>query len=157
MPIEVIAGTVGKIWLQIPWTSLLNQPVVVNIEDVHIVCGPIVRCAPFDEEQNKRLFRAYKRKALNDLLTDRDIIGGPNSFTEHLITNILKNLQFSISNVHIRYEDSVSTKTSLAAGICIGNISAEITNRYVFKQANSGEDVDLAKHFATLKFSNAVF
>lgn len=125
----MIAGTIGKIWIQIPWTSLWNQPVVVNVENLLIICGPIVTNEPFDEEKNKRLVRALKRRTLATLVKETEVLGGPKSFAEHLITNILNNLEFSINNVHIRYEDSVSTKHPLAAGLCIGSITGEIVNR----------------------------
>lgn len=123
------AGTIGKVQLQIPWSSLWNQPVIVNIEDVHIVAVPIITEEKFDEEKNKKLLRALKKKALEDVDKKRDLIGGPKLFTEYLITNIIKNLQLNIINIHIRYEDDYSCKQSLAAGICIGSITAEATNR----------------------------
>lgn len=31
------------------------------------------------------------------------------TFVEKLVTQVIKNLQVKISNIHIRYEDSVST------------------------------------------------
>lgn len=130
LPIEVIAGTISKIWLQIPWTSLWSQPVVINIEDVHIIAGPIVTYGnKYDEEKNKRLLRAFKRKAIQDLNDEYELIGGPAHFREYLFSSILNNLQLNITNVHIRYEDRDSTNFPLAAGICIGNITAETTNR----------------------------
>ncbi|XP_072395854.1 intermembrane lipid transfer protein VPS13A-like [Diabrotica undecimpunctata] len=127
LPIEVRAGTIGKIWLQIPWTSLWNQPIVVNIEDLHIIAGPIVTNEPFDAEKNKRLARASKKKALANL-DNHEILGGPTSFSEHLISNILNYFQLNIANIHIRYEDNYSLKTPVAAGLCIGSITAESTN-----------------------------
>uniref|UniRef100_A0A6P7FPU7 Vacuolar protein sorting-associated protein 13-like n=1 Tax=Diabrotica virgifera virgifera TaxID=50390 RepID=A0A6P7FPU7_DIAVI len=127
LPIEVRAGTIGKIWLQIPWTSLWNQPIVVNIEDLHIIAGPIVTNEPFDAEKNKRLSRASKKKALANL-DNHEILGGPTSFSEHLISNILNYFQLNIANIHIRYEDNYSLKTPVAAGLCIGSITAESTN-----------------------------
>ncbi|KAI4458553.1 vacuolar protein sorting-associated protein vps13 [Holotrichia oblita] len=128
LPIEVKAGTIGKIWLQIPWNMLWSQPVIMNIEDLHVVAAPVVTYENFDAEKNKRLLRAIKRKALSDISSKSEIIGGPNSFSEYLITNIVNNMQLNISNVHIRYEDAVSDVTPMACGICIGHISAEITN-----------------------------
>lgn len=32
------------------------------------------------------------------------------TFVEKLVTQVIKNLQVKISNIHIRYEDSVSTQ-----------------------------------------------
>ncbi|CAH1112949.1 unnamed protein product [Psylliodes chrysocephalus] len=127
LPIEVRVGTIGKIRLQIPWTSLWSQPIIINIEDLHIVAGPIVSKEKFDPEKNKRLTRAAKKKALADL-DDKDILGGPTSFSEHLITNILNYFQLNITNIHIRYEDNSSLKVPIAAGLCIGSITAESTN-----------------------------
>ncbi|KAJ8960584.1 hypothetical protein NQ318_013873 [Aromia moschata] len=128
LPIEVKAGTIGKVWLKIPWSSLWNQPIVLNMEDLHIVVGPVVTDDPFDPEKNKRLTRAAKKKALEDLDTESHILGGPSSFSEHLVSNILNYLQLNITNVHVRYEDARSWKTPLAAGLCIGSITAETTN-----------------------------
>ncbi|GJQ74448.1 hypothetical protein Trydic_g21318 [Trypoxylus dichotomus] len=128
LPIEVKAGTIGKIWLKIPWNMLWTQPVVVNIEDLHVVASPVVNYDKFDAEKNKRLLRAIKRKALNDISAKTEIIGGPTSFSEYLITTIVNNMQLNINNVHIRYEDGVSDQTSVGCGICIGHITAELTN-----------------------------
>lgn len=125
----MVAGTIGRISLQIPWSSLWNQVINVTIEDVHIVVNPIVTNNVFDAEKNKRLTRAAKKKILNDLDVDAGtIFGGPTAFAEHLITNILNHLQLNIINVHIRYEDNVSHKEPIAAGLCIGTITSESTN-----------------------------
>lgn len=34
------------------------------------------------------------------------------TFVEKLVTQVIKNLQVKISNIHVRYEDDVSTETS---------------------------------------------
>ncbi|KAB0792527.1 hypothetical protein PPYR_14486 [Photinus pyralis] len=128
LPIKVKIGTIGKIWLKIPWNYLWNEPVVLTIEDILITAVPIVSYDKYDPEIEKRLSRAVKRKILNDLDTDRRFIGGPNSFSEHLLTNLVNNLQINVSNIHIRYEDSVSANQPLACGLCIGSITAETTN-----------------------------
>lgn len=122
------SGTIGKIWLQIPWISLWNQPIVLNIEDIHIVFGPIVTREPFDEEKNKRLTRAAKRKSLEDLAKN-GLFGGPSELTEHLISNLMNYFQLNITNIHIRYEDWETYKTPIGAGLCIGSITADSTNR----------------------------
>lgn len=130
LPIEVKFGTIGKVSLQIPWNALLNQPVVIQIEDVHILAGPVISNCPFNAENEKRLSRAAKKKILSDLYIDGDLIGGPNLFPEYLITSIINNFQVVVLNVHIRYEDNVSFPDKpLAAGLCISSITAETTNK----------------------------
>ncbi|KAF7285850.1 hypothetical protein GWI33_009822 [Rhynchophorus ferrugineus] len=136
LPIEVIAGTIGKIWIQIPWTALWNHSVIINIEDVHIIVKPIVRNEPFDPEKNKRLLRAYKKRILEILEYDGGILGGPSSFAEHLVSNILNYIQINISNVHVRYEDEFSFSTPIVAGLCINSITAQTTNSK-WKKSNS--------------------
>lgn len=129
LPIEVKSGTIGKIWLQIPWISLWKQPIVVNIEDILIVFGPIVNNESFDEENNKRLLRAAKKKILEDLRKNGQLFGGVSELTEHLISNLLNYVQLNINNVHIRYEDEISYEKPISAGLCIGSITADTTNR----------------------------
>jgi vacuolar protein sorting-associated protein 13A/C len=41
LPIEVVAGSIGKISLKIPWSSLSTNPVVISLEDVFIVALPL--------------------------------------------------------------------------------------------------------------------
>lgn len=50
------------------------------------------------------------------------------TFANQLITRILNNLQFSIKNIHIRYEDNVSTQHRFAAGITLNELSAITTD-----------------------------
>ncbi|KAF5273457.1 hypothetical protein FQA39_LY07474 [Lamprigera yunnana] len=128
LPIKVKIGTIGKIWLKIPWNLLWNEPVIVTIEDILITAEPIVTYEKYDQEIDKRLSRAVKKRILSLLDSDRVFIGGPCLFSEHLLTNLVNNLQINISNIHVRYEDNVSSKYSLACGLCIGSITAETTN-----------------------------
>lgn len=115
--------------MQIPWISLWSQPIILNVEDVHIVFGPIVNKDPFDEEKNKRLIRASKRKALEDLCKSSSLFERPSELSEHLISNLLNYFQLNITNVHIRYEDEESCDTPISAGLCISSITADTTNR----------------------------
>jgi vacuolar protein sorting-associated protein 13A/C len=41
LPIEVVSGSIGKISLKIPWSSLATSPVMVTLEDVYIVALPL--------------------------------------------------------------------------------------------------------------------
>lgn len=50
------------------------------------------------------------------------------TFANQLLTKILNNLQFSITNIHIRYEDDISTNHRFAAGITLSELSAITTD-----------------------------
>ncbi|KAH1005296.1 hypothetical protein HUJ04_006309 [Dendroctonus ponderosae] len=136
LPVEVKAGTIGKIGLKIPWSALWRHPVVLSIEDIHMVVNPIVRNQPFDPDLNKRLLRAFKRRTLELLEYDGGLLGGPAAFAEHLVSHILNYLQINIINVHVRYEDDSSWIEPIAAGLCIASISAQSTNSK-WKRANN--------------------
>ncbi|CAH0720243.1 unnamed protein product, partial [Brenthis ino] len=129
LPIDVKIGTIGKINLQIPWSGLYTQPVMVHIEDVLILVGPAISNSYFDPEREKRLTRAAKRKILQDLEAESEVLKGPQNFFEHLFTAIVNNLQIYVRNVHVRYEDSISSKDGpLACGLCLQSLSIETTN-----------------------------
>ncbi|KOB66510.1 putative vacuolar protein sorting-associated protein, partial [Operophtera brumata] len=120
LPIDVKIGTIGRISFQIPWTGLYTQPVIVNIEDVLLLVGPAISNSYFDPERERRLTRAAKRKILQDLEAESEILKGPQNFFESLFTAIVNNIQIYVRNVHVRYEDSISSKDGpLACGLCL--------------------------------------
>ncbi|XP_041980096.1 vacuolar protein sorting-associated protein 13A-like isoform X3 [Aricia agestis] len=129
LPIDVKIGTIGKVNLQIPWAGLYTQPVVMHIEDVLILVGPAISNSYFDPEREKRLTRAAKRKILQDLEAESESLKGPQNFFKNLFTAIVNNLQIYVRNVHVRYEDSISSKDGpLACGLCLQSLSIETTN-----------------------------
>lgn len=105
---------------------------IVNIEDVLLLVGPAISNSYFDPERERRLTRAAKRKILQDLEAESEILKGPQNFFESLFTAIVNNIQIYVRNVHVRYEDSISSKDGpLACGLCLQSLSIETTNRQV--------------------------
>ncbi|XP_071038592.1 intermembrane lipid transfer protein VPS13A [Parasteatoda tepidariorum] len=129
LPIEVKGGCIGKISIDIPWTSLYYEPVLVHIEEVLVLAGPTAD-RKYDPERDKRLSRAHKNKRLEDVKPpDPDAPGDrPRGFMENLATTIVNNVQVSLQNVHIRFEDTVSTSGPLACGLVLQNLTAVTTN-----------------------------
>ncbi|XP_075226529.1 intermembrane lipid transfer protein VPS13A-like [Lycorma delicatula] len=133
LPIEVKVGTIGRISLHIPWSGLYTQSVLLEIEDVYLIAGPITDRS-YDPDKEKVLCRASKRKKLQDL-QDENLLGtgAPenHSFIENLITTIMNNLQVFVHNIHVRYEDSTlkgSDEHAFACGLCVQSFSIETTN-----------------------------
>lgn len=46
--------------------------------------------------------------SLSLFATDNSTLEQQDTFVEKLVTQIIKNLQVQISNIHVRYEDNVS-------------------------------------------------
>ena len=67
-------GSVGRISLTVPWTSLWSSPLVVAVSDVLVLAAPVASRA-YDPELERRLARAAKRSAISRLERDDAIPG----------------------------------------------------------------------------------
>ena len=137
LPLNVVEGHLGQLTLQIPWSNLRGKPVRVNIEDVFLLAAP-KEDAEYNEEEEEKRAHALKMEKLDsaELLKDKSTEGmSPEeqqrnqSFTTSLVTAIVDNLQVSVKNVHVRYEDSVADPGHpFAVGVTLKEISAVSTD-----------------------------
>lgn len=138
LPLDVKFGHLGELTLLIPWNNLKGKPVKVVIDDVYLLASPMI-LNDYDQEEDSRREQALKQERLKDYetmqsaLTSNDSLD-PNSaanesFTESLVTKIIDNLQVTIKNIHIRYEDdSVLTQSPYSLGVTLEELSAQSTN-----------------------------
>ncbi|KAM3227150.1 hypothetical protein ACQJBY_059203 [Aegilops geniculata] len=134
LPVTVKAGFVGTITLKVPWKSLGKEPVIVLIDRLFILAHPAPDGQTLKEEDREKLFEAKLQQieaAETATLeaTSRSSKGGPipggNSWLYNLISTIIGNLKVTISNVHIRYEDSVSNAGHpFASGFTLSKLAA---------------------------------
>ena len=147
LPLEVFEGYLGHLELVIPWTNLKNQPVKVLIRDLFILAGPRGddnKDTPNDEaalkasllKQAEVEFKA-KMERLQTAELFQTTSKGDNSakdnsgFVGQLVTKIIDNLQVTIENIYIRYEDFSSHGSSgrgFSLGIGLERLSAVSTN-----------------------------
>jgi vacuolar protein sorting-associated protein 13A/C len=137
LPINVVEGHLGQLTLKIPWSNLRGQPVQVYIEDVFLLAAP-KEDAEWDEEEEERRRQAVKIEKLDsaELLKDRNQEGMSQeeqqknqSFTDSLVTKIVDNLQITVKNIHVRYEDSISAPGHpFALGLTLEEFSAVSTD-----------------------------
>ncbi|CAH9120434.1 unnamed protein product [Cuscuta epithymum] len=134
LPVTVKAGFVGTITLKVPWKSLGKEPVIVLIDRVFILAHPVIVGMSLKEEDREKLFEAKLQQieeaelATLEALSRSKLGGNPavgNSWLGSLIATIIGNLKISISNVHIRYEDSVSNPGNpFCCGITLAKLAA---------------------------------
>ena len=74
LPVAVTRGTVGRISLTVPWSSLWSSPLVVTVSDVLVLAAPVAS-RPYDPDLEQRLARAAKRSAVSRLERDDAIPG----------------------------------------------------------------------------------
>ncbi|KAK6371770.1 Vacuolar protein sorting-associated protein 13 [Exophiala oligosperma] len=156
LPINVVEGRLGELTISIPWSNLRGKPVRVNIEDVFLLSAPKSE-DDYDAEEEEKRAVAVKLEKLEsaELLKDRNTEAmSPEeqqknqSFTQSLVTAIVDNLQVSIKNIHLRYEDSIATPGHpFAVGMTLKEMSAVSTDaewRPTFIQSTSDTTHKLA-------------
>ncbi|KAK3724815.1 Vacuolar protein sorting-associated protein 13 [Vermiconidia calcicola] len=156
LPLNVVEGHISSLVLQIPWSNLRGKPVRINIEDVFLLAAPR-EDEQFDAEEEERREHAVKMEKLDsaELLKERNTEGmsaeeqqKQQGFTAALTTTIIDNVQISVKNVHIRYEDALSDPGHpFAAGLTLQELSAVSTDenwRPTFIQSASSTTHKLA-------------
>lgn len=156
LPVNVVEGHLGQLTMAIPWTNLRGKPVKVNIEDVFLLAAPKEDVEYDEEEEAKRANDVKLEKLENaEILKQRNTEGQSaeeqqksQSFTESVTTAIVDNLQVSIKNIHIRYEDSIAAPGHpFALGLTLQEFSAVSTDknwRPSYIQSTSGTTNKLA-------------
>ncbi|KAH9508957.1 hypothetical protein Btru_048396 [Bulinus truncatus] len=124
LPLEVKAGYIGHLKIDIPWTQLFTADIHVAIENVYVVAGPITD-RQYDAEKEHLLQAALKRQLLERIEqpTLEGVVTKTNdnpSFAEKLTTSLLNRLQISVRHIHIRYEDTITNGDhAFACGIML--------------------------------------
>ncbi|KAI9289370.1 hypothetical protein BC943DRAFT_349025 [Umbelopsis sp. AD052] len=145
LPIDVLRGHLGELTMSIPWSNLKTKPVQVHIKDVYVLAAPRNESnITVEEEERRAQQRKQERLANAELIDNSNSVqrkkpeteattaqedAKNDSFMSQLVTKIIDNLQVSIKNVHVRYEDNVSNPGHpFAAGVTLSEVSALSTN-----------------------------
>uniref|UniRef100_A0A8C3R9W8 Vacuolar protein sorting 13 homolog A n=1 Tax=Cyanoderma ruficeps TaxID=181631 RepID=A0A8C3R9W8_9PASS len=122
VPFKVKAGHISQLNLQIPWQNLYTQPVEAVLDGVYLLIVPTASIK-YDAEKEARQFLEARQRELQRIEEAKQKIADQeekqDTFVEKLVTQVIKNLQLKISNIHIRYEDDVSTFVYLSMRGCL--------------------------------------
>ncbi|TQD96908.1 hypothetical protein C1H46_017513, partial [Malus baccata] len=132
LPVTVKAGFIGTITLKVPWKSLGKEPVIVLIDRVFILAYPLTDGQNLKEDREKlfefKLQQIEETEAATLEAMSKSKLGSPppgNSWLGSLIATIIGNLKISISNVHVRYEDSISNPgRPFCSGVTLAKLAA---------------------------------
>lgn len=159
LPIALKFGHLGQLTLQIPWSNLKSKPVKVIIEDMFLLTSAKLPTDINVDEEEERQLRVKKRK-LEDLELTQSVVLASESeedreknenFMESLTTKIVDNLQITIKNIHLRYEDQDTfTKEPYAIGLTLQELSAVSTDENWIPGFIMGVS-DLSRKLTTLK------
>ncbi|XP_063105632.1 intermembrane lipid transfer protein VPS13A isoform X3 [Cavia porcellus] len=136
VPFKVKVGHIGTLNLVIPWKNLYTQPVVAVLEEIYLLIVPSSRIKydPLKEEKQLMEAKQQELKRIEETKQKVDQEQHQNekqdTFAEKLVTQIIKNLQVKISNIHIRYEDDITNRNKpLSFGVSLQNLSMQTTDQ----------------------------
>ncbi|KAG6911962.1 hypothetical protein DXG01_000210 [Tephrocybe rancida] len=129
-------GHLGKLSLSLHWLNLGNQPVEILVEDVYLLVVPSSQTTHDPEEDENRAQAAKIERLENaELLHMRgqaDAAGESvqsQGLWESLIAKVINNLQITVKNIHVRYEDNLSVPGHpFAAGVTLSGFTAVSVN-----------------------------
>ncbi|KAJ7071032.1 vacuolar protein sorting-associated protein 13 [Mycena amicta] len=132
LPVDVQEGYLGKFTLSLHWMNLGNQPVEIMVEDVYLLVVPSPQSTTdAQEEENRAQATKMERLENAELLHMRGQAEStedtPQSqgLIQSLMAKVINNLQITVKNIHIRYEDKFSVpKHPFAAGITLAGFTA---------------------------------
>lgn len=136
LPVKIVSGHLSNLVLKIPWKNLYTAPVIATIEGLFIIIVPNL-ATKYNEEKEKKAAQDFKEKELRrieeakikEANKDEKKEEKVDTFTEKLVTQIIKNLQVKIKDIHIRYEDPFTDPSKpFSVGITLHNLSFETTD-----------------------------
>ncbi|EKM61051.1 uncharacterized protein PHACADRAFT_156217 [Phanerochaete carnosa HHB-10118-sp] len=151
LPVDVIEGHLGKFTLSLHWMNLGNQPVEILIEDVYLLVVPSSESSYDAEEEDRRAQAAkFERLQNAELLHMQGQAEQGMVFSMHarektlntgvespqqqgllssLINKVINNLQVTVKNIHVRYEDKLSVPGHpFAAGVTLAGFTVVSVN-----------------------------
>uniref|UniRef100_A0A8C9VTT4 Vacuolar protein sorting 13 homolog A n=1 Tax=Scleropages formosus TaxID=113540 RepID=A0A8C9VTT4_SCLFO len=148
IPFKVRAGHIGRLELKIPWKNLYTQSVEATLDGVYLLIVPTASIKYDAEKEEKQLQEARQRELQRIEETKQKAAEQENptqekqdTFVEKLVTQVIKNLQVKISNIHVRYEDAVTNPNSpLSFGVSLQNLSLQLVrldNLFAYWNVNS--------------------
>ncbi|XP_049761829.1 intermembrane lipid transfer protein VPS13C isoform X1 [Elephas maximus indicus] len=136
VPFKVKAGQIDKLTLKIPWKNLYGEAVVATLEGLHLLVVPGASIK-YDAEKEEKSLQDVKQKELSRIEEalqkaaekDKPKEAKKDTFLEKLATQVIKNVQVKITDIHIKYEDDVTDpKRPLSFGVTLGELSLLTAN-----------------------------
>ncbi|XP_053604237.1 intermembrane lipid transfer protein Vps13 isoform X1 [Plodia interpunctella] len=132
IPVQTVYGHLGKLVLKIPWKNLYGASVEATIDRLFLIVNPTAE-VKYDHDKEEKMALAAKQaelarvEAAKKMEKEKDKLD--ETFVEKLVTQIIKNVQLKITDIHIRYEDSVTNpRAPFSLGITLHNLSVHTTD-----------------------------
>uniref|UniRef100_A0A452VIX7 Vacuolar protein sorting 13 homolog C n=1 Tax=Ursus maritimus TaxID=29073 RepID=A0A452VIX7_URSMA len=107
------AGQIDKLTLKIPWKNLYGEAVIATLEGLYLLVVPGASIK-YDAEKEEKSLQDIKQKELSRieeaLQKAAEKEAKKDTFLEKLATQVIKNVQVKITDIHIKYEDDTANE-----------------------------------------------
>uniref|UniRef100_A0A0E0BDW2 PH domain-containing protein n=1 Tax=Oryza glumipatula TaxID=40148 RepID=A0A0E0BDW2_9ORYZ len=154
LPVRVKAGFLGSVKLKVPWSRLGQEPVLVYLDRIFILAEPATQVEGCSEDAVQEAKRSRVREMEMKLLESQQQLKSElnSSWLGSFISTVIGNIKLSISNIHIRYEDTESNPGHpFAAGLALSKLSAVTVDDLGKETFATGGDLDRVKKSVELE------
>lgn len=154
VPFSLLSGTVQRIEVKIPWSSLYSHPLEVTISEVNLLLHPIPLNQWNEDKEKLSLLktRNYYLEHFELMNPDDFEMSNTNGSGGIFASKLLDNLQLKIENVYVRYEDRFYSYENFTVGCFIKSATLNNCDKQWEKNLSSGDFVYKLLQFEEISF-----
>lgn len=147
LPFKLKYGKVGRIFVDVPVTSILSSPLKIEVSEIFMLVEP----KKVEEWNEQVIVDAFVKSTQSSLENLEEYFRGKlelqNSepgMASNMVNKIIDNLQIDIRNIYLRFEDSISNpKMPYAMGVCLEAIQLYTCDNTWSRAFVTGKDISL--------------
>lgn len=142
MPVKLVLGRMKRLYIKVPWNALSSVPVQLQIHGLELVMAPLTESDEWHtlitkknrfETLQKALLKCLVKKLKERLAelkkqASKGAQDADQGFFVNLTSKVVDNIQISIKNIHIRFEDAQLSRRPLSMGITLQEFEVNTTN-----------------------------
>ncbi|KAJ1440217.1 N-terminal region of Chorein, a TM vesicle-mediated sorter-domain-containing protein, partial [Ochromonadaceae sp. CCMP2298] len=131
VPISLAYGFIGRLEVRIPWGNLGVDPVMIIVDKIYLLIEPKYEWNPGAADRREQAMKQAKLAA-TELFANKRLSAaqGGQSFGDYarnwlitsFINKIVDNVQITVREVHVRYEDELSCPSNFCVGITLESL-----------------------------------
>jgi hypothetical protein len=154
IPIALSYGYIGRFELRIPWGNLGVDPVMVIIDKVYVVIEPKYQWNPGAADRREQAVKQAKLAAA-ELFANKRLApaAAGQSYGDiakswlmtSFINKIIDNIQVTVREVHVRYEDELSCQSNFCVGVTLESLHVQSRDSTFSFDANYSPKKDVPR------------
>ena len=147
IPLSLSHGIIGRLEFRIPWGNLGADPIIIVIDRVLLLLEPKYEWNPDGRDMREQTLKQAKLSAAELFANQRklgeDMTSSASSpeptldpfqsyvnlakkwLMKSIVNNLIENIQITIRDIHIRYEDRASCPTDFCVGVSFESLHVQ--------------------------------